>query len=163
MQATTGEPQGVKMIWLYNSKSLVGSYKNFEDVCDYFMRLEHFKAADRHSFYSGSVPEEKWEFSYYTHEHLCAIVGGIEQDAELTKVEWEAYENGIGLIEVCAGDPQLLQQIPLFPDVDVEELARDWSFDYAWDKNFSLFELVEENPGSGMSESYGDRLFSLTR
>jgi hypothetical protein len=151
------------MIWLYNSKSLVGSYKNFEDVCDYFMRLEHFKAANRGSFYSGSFPEEKWEFSYYSHEHLCAIVGGIEQDAELTKVEWEAYENGIGLIEVCAGDPQMLQQIPLFPDVDVEELARDWSFDYAWDKNFSLFELVEENPGSGMSESYGDRLFSLTR
>ena len=149
------------MIWLYNSKSLVGSYKNFEDVCDYFMRLEHFKAADRGSFYHGSFPEEKWEFCYYTHEHLCAIVGGIEQDEELTKVEWEAYENELDLIEVCTGDPQAFQQIILFPDVDVTELARDWSFDYAHAKNFSLFELIERNAGSGMAKPCDHRFFSL--
>lgn len=149
------------MIWLYNSKSLVGSYKNFEDVCDYFMRLEHFKAADRDSFYPGSVPEEKWEFCYYSYEYLHSICGDVKRNVQLTKEEREAYENGLGLIEVCAGDPQLLQQIPLFPDIDVEELARDWSFDYAWDKNFSLFELVEENPVSRMTEPYDDRLFSL--
>jgi len=125
------------------------------------MRLEHFKAANRGSFYSGSFPEEKWEFSYYTHEHLCAIVGGIEQDAELTKVEWEAYENGIGLMEVCAGDPQMLQQIPLFPGVDVEELARKWSFDYAHAKNFVLFELIEGNVNSGIGKPYNDRIFFL--
>jgi len=148
------------MIWLYNSKSFVGSYKRFEDVCDYFMRLEHFKAADRPSSYHGAFPEEKWEFSYYTHEHLCAIVEGMEQGAELTQGEWEAYENELDLIEVCAGDPQTFQQIILFPDVDVTELARDWSFDYAHAKNFVLFELIEGNAGSRMVKPDGCRLFS---
>ena len=149
------------MIRLYNSKCLVGSYKRFEDVCDYFMRLEHFKVLDRDSFYPGSFSGEKWEFSYYSYEHLCAIVGGIEQDAELTKVEWEAYENELDLIEVCTGDPQTLQQIVLFPDVDVTELERDWCFDYAHAKNFVLFELIEGNVGSEMAETCEHRFFSL--
>ncbi len=125
------------------------------------MRLEHFKAANRGSFCPGSFPEEKWEFSYYTHDHLCEIVEGIEQDAELTKMEWEAYENELDLIEVCAGDLKTFQQIILFPHVDVEELARDWSFDYAYAKNFVLFELVEGNVGSGMTKTCDHKLFSL--
>lgn len=149
------------MIWLYNSKILVGSYKRFEDVCDYFMRLEHFKATERDSFYPGSFSEEKWEFSYYSYDHLCAIFGGIKRNARLTKAEQEAYENELDLIEVCTGKPQTLQQIVLFPDVDITELERDWCFDYAHAKNFVLFELIEGNGDLGMAETCDHRLFSL--
>ena len=149
------------MIWLYNSKILVGSYKRFEDVCDYFMRLEHFKVLDRDSFYPRSFSEEKWEFSYYSYDHLCAIFGGIKRNVQLTKAEQGAYENELDLIEVCTGDPQKLQQIILFPDVDVMELERDWCFDYAHAKNFVLFELIEGNGGSEMAETCEHRFFSL--
>lgn len=144
------------MIWLYNSKSLVGSYKRFEDVCDYFMRLEHFKSVGR------SFSEERWEFSYYSYEYLRAIFGGIKKNVS-SKTEREAYENELDLIEVCKGDPQFLRQIALFPDVDVEEVARDWCFDYARAKNFSLFELIEKNVSPEVVEPFDYRLFSLIR
>ena len=145
------------MIWLYNARKLVGSYKRFEDVCDYFMRLEHFKTKNRHSF-----SEERWEFSYYSYEYLRANFGRLKRNVP-SKMEREAYENKLDVIEVCTGDPQMLQQIVLFPDVDVEELAREWCFDYARAKDFSLFELIEGNAGSEMAEPYDYRLFSLVR
>jgi hypothetical protein len=133
----------------------------FEDVCDYFMRLEHFKVLDRNSFYPGQCSEEKWEFSYYSYDHLCAIFGGIKRNDRLTEAEREAYESELDLIEVCTGNPQTLQQIVLFPDVDVTELTRDWCFDYAHAKNFALFEFIEGNVGSGMVETCEHRLYSL--
>lgn len=145
------------MIWLYNSKTLVGSYKRFEDVCDYFMRLEHFKTTDRNSF-----SEERWEFAYYSYEYLREIFGGIKRNVP-SKMEREAYENELDVIEVCTGDPQMLRQIVLFPEVDVEELTRNWCFDYARAKNFALFELIEKNVSPEVVEPFDYRLFSLIR
>ena len=119
------------------------------------------RTLDRDSFYIGSFPEEKWEFSYYSYNRLCAILGGVKRNSQLTKAEQEAYENELDLIEVCTGNPQTLQQIVLFPDVDVTELERDWCFDYAHAKNFVLFELIEGNVGSEMVETCGHRFYSL--
>ena len=143
------------MIWLYRSRSRVGSYKTFEDVCDSFVRLERFKAMDQGSFdpsYPGAFPE-RWDFSYIPCTQLCRIVDSLRTNARLTGAERKAYEDELDLLEMCAGDPQTLQQIVLFPDVDVEELARDWCFAYAHAKNFSLFEGID-GTGAALGEKH---------
>ena len=83
---------------------------------------------------------------------------------QLTKAEQEAYENELDLIEVCTGNPQTLQQIILFPDVNITELMRNWCFDYAHAKNFALFEVIRddfvlEKPGEHVPASCGYQSF----
>lgn len=140
------------MIWLYRSGSRVGSYKRFEDVCDYFVRLERFKAMDQGD-YPGTFPE-RWDFSYIPCTQLHRIVDSLKTNARLTGAEKKAYEDELDLLEVCAGEPQALQQIVMFPDVDLEELARDWCFGYAHAKNFSLFEGID---GTGSEATPGEK------
>jgi len=141
------------MIWLYNSGNLAGSYKGFESVSDYFMRLEHFRATE-----NSVSHEERWAFSCYRWEHLRGIFEGFEGYAPWTALEREAYGNGFDLIELCCGNPQGLQQVVLFPEVDVEGLARDWCFGYAWAKNFTLLELID-GEGAGTAQTFGRKFF----
>jgi len=150
------------MIWLCNSGNIVGFYRTFEGVCEYFVRLERFRAMDQGlscSEYPGAFSEYRWDFSCISFRRLRMCVEGLKADARLSMAEQEAYVNGLDLLELCEGDSRTFEQIALFPGVDVEGLARDWSFGYARAKNFTLFELVD-GEGSGAAYAPGHRLFS---
>ena len=132
-----------KMILLYSFRKnrFVGTYKDFEEICGYFKRLEYFKIFGPSS--SKPLPEGFWNFVYHPHKRLSAIFKSLKEDV-FNEVEQEAYGNDFGLIEIYRDDP-VSQQIIVTPDIDVGGLMRDCCFGYARANNYVFFEAIRGN------------------
>ena len=130
------------MILLYNFQKnrFVGTYKGFEEICDYFKRLEYFKIFGPSS--SNPLPEGFWNFVYHPHKRLSAFFKSLKGHV-FNEVEQEAYGNDFDLIEIYRDDP-VSQQIIVTPDIDVGGLMRDWCFGYARANNYVFLKSLEE-------------------
>jgi hypothetical protein len=128
------------MIWLFNSKSKVSvSYKNFEEVCDHFQRLEHLKPESE----EGLADEERWGFAYWPHKRLSILHEHL--DNSLTQAEYEAYQHELDLIEISVGSLGRVEQYAVTPDIDVGMLMREWCFDYAYAHGYTVLETLSNN------------------
>lgn len=127
------------MIFLYDSQKYpVGSYRCFEEACDYFRRLEYFR--DLSLSAPDTFHQERWDFVYHSHKSFPAPFGCLKEST-FNELEQEGYWKDFDLIEVYAGGP-IPQQIMVTPDIDVMSLMRDWCLDYCYANNFVLFETI---------------------
>ena len=124
------------MIWLFNSTNRVSSsYKNIEEVCDHFRRLEHMKPYSE----GESSGEGRWDFAYWPHKRLSALHEHLK-DTHFSEAEREAYENELDLIEIFGGGTELADQYIVTPNLDVGGLMREWCFDYACAHGYTVLE-----------------------
>ena len=153
------------MILLYNAQNhLVGSYKGFEDLCDYFRRLEYFKDHPPSAALSSqnSFPEGPWNFIYHPHKRLSALFGCLKEK-DFNEQEHEAYGNDFDLIEIYTGSPNP-RQIVLTPDIDILGIMRDWCFGYSYANNYVLLEVIgggldSERPEEHVFKGFGHQSF----
>jgi len=129
------------MIWIYNTQRKVSiSYKNFEEVCDHFRRLEQVKSYSE----EGSSDEERWDFSYWPHKRVLALQEHLK-NSHFSQAERDAYENELDLIEIFVGPLGPTEQYAVTSSLDIGNLMREWCFDYAYAHGYTVLETLSNN------------------
>jgi hypothetical protein len=114
-----------KMIDIFNEGK-----GNMESFQSYDALLKHIKAIEKRKFVETG--QEDWIFTIHSHERLAGFYWNAVKAISilLTEKEQDAYENGLNLLEMCKGDQNNSIQIILTPDIDVNEIIKNWCRDY---------------------------------
>ena len=125
------------MIRLFDSQSRkLFSFTSFNDVMEYFNHIEKMRIIAPNSRYG----HEKWSFIYYPHRRLSAV--NEQGSAHCSEIEFEAYERRLDLIEVYSGYLEVPDQYIVTPDLDVDDLIKNWCFDYAYAHDCVLLQTI---------------------
>ena len=138
----------------YSDNSRIGTFKNFDEVLDYFNREENLRASDPNSLQG----QEKWNFVYYSHRRLSAL--HEDRRIKCTEIEMEAYTNHLDLIEIYTGAPTP-EQVIVTPNLNVTELIKAWCFDYCYAMRYVMLETISGAVDTEETETSEYRLFTL--
>jgi hypothetical protein len=111
----------------------IGLFKSFEELSRYINAVENAKLEDTNSYF----PEEIWSFSFFTNKRLSYIYYKILEQS-FSKIGKDAFEQGLDLIEISKGDGKEPLQVPVTPDVDIQELKKNWCHDYCDAHGYTL-------------------------
>lgn len=122
------------MIQVFGSdKKPVGLFKNYDELFKYINTIENSKFLECSSASLG----ETWSFALYTNKRLSYIYYKT-LERSFSKVGKEAFEQELDLIEIYKGDFNNPIQIPVTPDVNVQELKENWCHEYCDTHNYLL-------------------------
>lgn len=114
------------MIQVFGSnKEVIGQFRNYDELSKYLNAIENSKLIER----SSRSLEEIWSFALYTNKRLSYIYYKT-LERSFSKVGKEAFEQELDLIEIYKGDFMEPIQIPVTPDVNVQELKENWCHEY---------------------------------
>lgn len=103
----------------------------------------------------AEVDHRSWSFTAYPPERVAHLYHNWKKCFDNPQVHpgvKEAYEQGLGLLEVCTGDYDNPYYIAIATDLNIEALKKQWHLDYCL-----FYRLVTRNPsnrekaGSGAS------------
>jgi hypothetical protein len=120
------------MIYLYSDKKKVNLFNSFEDLLEYFNRIEN-SPIDNYNSYQA---QQRWNFIYRPYRKPSNDLRAGDG------MEIEEYVEEQALIEIFVGDPQNPYKIPVTPALDLIELMRDWCFDYGSAHGYCILELL---------------------
>lgn len=107
-------------------------FESYHDLGEDINKIERLKGLG-----SGNI---KWKFGRRRYETLSfvhyRVPGAVEE--VFTPQEKEAFEQGVGLIEIL--NEGNLKQIPFTQDIDVLSLKRNWCRDYCVDHGYMVTE-----------------------
>ena len=109
-------------------------FKGYNELCNYINGVEM-----RETFVSAKKP---WSFVRRKYETLFSL---CERDISLTIKEQEAIEKKRGLIEITRGNKRSVTQILFSRHVDIENLKRDWCYEYCLEHGLQISEWVVKN------------------
>lgn len=148
------------MIWLLNTqRHRMSSYNTFEELCDYFNRLEDLKPfINAHRGYGqrgeedDNCPEfqKHWGFIYHFHHKLPGLLVHLEEVAYIQIVQ-EAYEKEIDLIEIFRGEG-VSEWIMISSAHNEDDFMREWCLDYAYAHGFVFLETISRDIGSSSGQ-----------
>jgi hypothetical protein len=136
------------------------SYKTFEEVCNYFNRLENLKIyADSHEYHDqledregdpdnfegGDCPirQQQWGFIYHSHHKLLGLLENLEEISFIQIVQ-EAYKEEFEMIEIFRGEARS-EWLVITPNLNENDVMRDWCLDYAYANGFIILETIPQN------------------
>jgi uncharacterized protein YabN with tetrapyrrole methylase and pyrophosphatase domain len=139
-------------------------YKTFEEVCDYFNRLEDFKLlvdpyegcgligdqAERDDIVESDdhpILQQQWGFIYHSHHKLLALLERLEEISFIQIVQ-EAYEEEFEMVEIFRGEA-ISEWIVIMPGLDENDVMRKWCLNYAFAHGFTILETFSEDVVSG--------------
>jgi hypothetical protein len=125
------------MILLFERK--IGSFGNYRELYQHITHSENLKLLEDHPQFA----QDPWSFTVYSPERVAQQLQDTQKQYNIP-VMWEAFEQKLGLLEICKGDCTKLIQIVLTPDVDVEGLRQSWCQSYCKTRGYALFEV--DNP-----------------
>jgi len=120
------------------SKEKIGIFDDYDNFLNFITALENQKLLE----VSPSFGRGYWAFAEYSQEKLQKICAWIKP-GYLTTVQTKALEQKLGLVEICRGDPGALQEIPVTPELDVEELKNTFCLDYCREHGWRLIETQD--------------------
>ena len=114
------------MIQLFRSDgNAIGLFEDFDKLSNHINTIETTKLTEPRSCFD----EDIWSFSLFTNKRLSYIFyKTLEQS--FSKIGKEAFDQGLDLIEISKGDYGNPLQIPVTPDVDIQELKKNWCYEY---------------------------------
>ena len=80
-----------------------------------------------------------WAFAEYSPEKLQHMCDWIKP-GYLTTVQLKSLEQNLGLLEICRGYSAAVQEVPLNPELNVEEFKRSFCVDYCRQRGWRLIE-----------------------
>jgi len=123
-----------------NTKS-IGVFDGYDAFLGLITSLENQNLLE-----SGpSIGKGYWGFAYYTPstlKHACSWI----KPGFLTMPQLRALEQDLGLIEICRGDSGVLREIPVTPDLDVEEFKKRFCLDYCGHRGWCIIETSDHKP-----------------
>jgi hypothetical protein len=122
------------MIQVFGSdKSPIGLFKDYDALFKHINAIENTKFSEGTACYLGDV----WGFALYTNKRLSYIYHKT-LERSFSKIGKEAFEQELDLIEIYKGDFKNPVQIPVTPDVNVQELKENWCHEYCDTHNYLL-------------------------
>jgi hypothetical protein len=114
------------MIQLFQSDgNVIGLFEDFDELFHHINTIETTKFTGSSSCFDGDI----WSFSLFTNKRLSYIFyKTLEQS--FSKIGKEAFDQGFDLIEISKGDYENPLQIPVTPDVNIEDLKKNWCYEY---------------------------------
>jgi hypothetical protein len=107
--------------------SLIGKateyFEDYSDLFEYLTELENAKLIAQNLNFQTM----NWSFIIHSPRRVAAFYGHLKDTCEAIN---EAYEEGLSLIEICAGDYTKPTYIALTPNVDLGYLKQKWCVDY---------------------------------
>jgi len=102
--------------------------------------VKHIEIIEEDNFLGKG--KEIWSLSFYSHRTLELFYWQMVRaiNVLLTEEQQRAYEKKLSLLEICKGHRDEAVQIILTPDVDVEEIKKDWCKDYCLSHGYLLKE-----------------------
>jgi len=111
----------IEIIPLNGSQSL--HFENYDQLFDYIVETENMKLLSKRSQHA----QIDWSFSIYPPKQVTTL---YTYSSNLDDAISEAYEEGLPLIEICAGNYKQPTYIVNTPNVDLDYLRRKWSLDF---------------------------------
>lgn len=116
-------------------KKKIGAFHDYNDFLGFITIEENQKLLGG----GASLRRGYWAFAEYSPEKLkkvCALI----KPGFLTTIQLIALEQKLGLLEICHGDPAVLQEVPITPEIDVEEFRKKFCLDYCRQRGWRLIE-----------------------
>ena len=114
------------MIQLFQSDgSAIGLFEDFDELSHHINTIETAKIVNSRTTFD----EDIWSFSLFTNKRLSYIFYKT-LERSFSKTGKEAFDQGFDLIEISKGDYENPLQIPVTPDVNIEELKKNWCYEY---------------------------------
>lgn len=134
------------MIQVFGSnKEAIGQFKNYDELSKYINAIENSKLMEHGSHSLGEI----WSFALHTNKRLSYIYYKT-LERSFSKVGKEAFEQELDLIEIYKGDFMDPIQVPVTPDVNVQELKENWCHEYC-DAHHYLLVDYRNNFGNSTS------------
>lgn len=125
-----------------SNKEEIGQFDNYDALFKHINSIENSKLAECSSRSLGEI----WSFALYTNKRLSYIYYKT-LERSFSKVGKEAFEQELDLIEIYKGDFQNPIQIPVTPDVNVQELKESWCQEYCEAHNYLLVDYKNNFEG----------------
>ena len=125
------------------SKEKIGIFDDYDDFLNFITALENQKLLEG----SPSFGRGYWAFAEYSPEKLVDVCAWVKP-GYLTTVQTKALEQKLGLVEICRGDPGVLQEFPVTPELDVNELKNTFCLDYCRNRGWRLVETRDHKASS---------------
>jgi hypothetical protein len=122
-------------------KKSVGAFEDYDAFLEFITGLENQKLLEAHPSFGRGY----WAFAYYSPEKLKDVCAWIKP-GYLTTIQAKALEQKLGLIEICRGDPVALQEVPVTPELDVEEFKKKFCLGYCRQCGWRLIETLDHKP-----------------
>jgi hypothetical protein len=116
-------------------KTIIGLFKDYDELFKHINTHENSKLTES----SSCFPENIWSFVLFTNKRLSYIYYKTLEKS-FSPVGRQAYEQELDLIEISKGDLQSPIQIPVTPDVNIEELKKNWCQEYCDSHDYCLVE-----------------------
>ena len=124
------------MIGIFNTHTKeMKLFEKVEGLFKYITALENEKMLEDHKHFGKT----EWSFIIFSRKDVHELYHNSKKD-DLTEELKQAYQQELELLEVCHGDCQTPAQLPLTPDIDLEELKMDWCRAYCITHQFYLAE-----------------------
>lgn len=124
------------MIQIFGTdKTVIGLFKNYDELFKHINTQESSKLSESSSCFPGNI----WSFVLFTNKRLSYIYYKTLEKS-FSAIGRQAYEQELDLIEISRGDFQNPLQIPVTPDVNIQELQKNWCQDYCDNQGYVLVE-----------------------
>jgi hypothetical protein len=125
--------------------NVIGLFEDFDELFHHINTIETSKLTESSS--CGDI----WSFSLFTNKRLSYIFyKTLEQS--FSKIGKEAFDQGLDLIEISKGDYENPLQIPVTPDVNIEDLKKNWCYEYCDAHGYVIIDY-SNNFGNNLSLS----------
>jgi len=105
--------------------------------------LDNGEEAEVYTYLSGI----SWRFDTFTPKHVYGLYYHLRKSS-ITSTLQEAYEQELGLVEICSGDAENPVQLLITSDLDLEAYQRQWLRAY-WQATDELASSHNEQGRSG--------------
>ena len=103
------------------------------------MHEENFKLFQYHP----QFPKSSWSFTVFSPEGVAELIQTLQKKHDM-ELLYESWNRELPMLEICKGNYQNIELIPLTPEIDVEAMREDWCKAYCQSQEISVTE-IEDN------------------
>ena len=112
----------------------IGYFKDYNDLFENLIGTENTKLIA----VNQNARDRDWAFTIHPPQRITAFFAHLKDSCEAIK---EAFEEGLPLVEICAGDYTKPVYIAQTPNVDMDYLKKNWCIDYCVFHHFAVREI----------------------
>lgn len=118
-------------------------FENYDHLFDYFIETENMKLLSKQDGYK----QMDWSFTIYTPKQVAALYTYSNDPNDAIR---EAFEEGLPLIEICAGSYKHPTYFAHTPNVYLDYLKGKWCLDYCTFHDFLLKDYSKLYKNNGL-------------
>ena len=122
-----------------NDGTLIALFEDYQTLYQHIMHEENFKLFQYHP----QFPKFPWSFIVFSPEGVAELIQTLQKKHDM-ELLYESWSRELPMLEICKGNYQDIELIPLTPEIDVEAMREDWCKAYCQSQEISVTE-IEDN------------------